>query len=233
MGIDTVIFDLDGVILDTEEVWNVVRHDFALAHGGRWAENDQPAVMGANSRQWATYMRERCGVDLPEDEIYTGIIRGLREWYARDLPLIPGAQEAIAGLASKYRLGLASSSPLELIEYTLELAGIRDCFTAVVSSDEVAWGKPAPDVYREACARLQAAPRRTAAVEDSSSGIQAAAGAGLAVIAIPNPGFPPSTASLCLAEVVLGSIVELTSAVVECLRQEVDRGERGAPRGNR
>ncbi|MFH0916438.1 MAG: HAD family phosphatase [bacterium] len=225
MSIDTVIFDMDGVILDTEQVWNAVRRDFALAHGGQWTDDDQPAVMGANSLQWAAYMRTRCGIDLPDDEIYTGVIRGLREWYARDLPLMNGAREAIAGLASGYRLGLASSSPRELIEYALESAGLRGYFTAVVSSDEVARGKPEPDVYREACSRLEASPRRSAAVEDSSSGIQAAAGAGLAVIAIPNPMFPPSTAAIGLAEVVLGSIVELTSAVVASLGRGADHGE--------
>jgi HAD superfamily hydrolase (TIGR01509 family) len=223
MSIDTVIFDLDGIILETEEVWSAVRHDFAVAHGGRWNRDDQPAVMGANSLQWAAYMREKCGVDLPDDQIYAGIIQGLRESYARDLPLIPGAREAVAGLAAKYSLGLASSSPRELIEYALELAGLRECFTVVVSSDEVAVGKPEPDVYREACARLKASPRHSVAVEDSSSGIQAAAGAGLAIIAIPNPAFPPSTASLGLADVVLGSIMELTGALVASLRQEVDR----------
>lgn len=222
---DTVIFDMDGVILDSEQVWNTVRHDFAVTHGGRWTENDQPAVMGANSLQWAAYMRMRCGIDLPDDEIYTGVIQGLRQWYARDLPLMSGAPEAVAGLASEYRLGLASSSPRELIEYALELARLRECFTAVVSSDEVARGKPEPDVYREACARLEASPWRSAAVEDSTSGIQAAAGAGLAVIAIPNPVFPPSTEAVGLAKVVLGSIVELTRAVVASLGREADRGE--------
>lgn len=223
-GVDTVIFDMDGVILDTEQVWNEVRHDFAVAHGGHWSQDDQPAVMGANSMQWAAYMRERCGVDLPEAVIYAGVIRGLREWYARDLPLMKGAPEAVAGLASGYRLGLASSSPRELIEYALGLAGLRGFFAAVVSSDEVARGKPEPEVYREACARLRAIPSRSAAVEDSSSGIQAAADAGLAVIAIPNAAFPPSAAAIGLADVVLDSIVDLTRAVVASLGAEADRG---------
>jgi len=221
MGIDTVIFDMDGVIVDTEQLWNDVRHDFAVAHGGRWTGDDQPAVMGANSLQWAAYMREQCGVDLPNDEIYAGVIRGLRERYARDLPLIEGAREAIVSLVPRYRLGLASSSPRELIEYVLELAGLGESFAAVVSSDEVARGKPEPDVYREACARLEASPRCSVAVEDSSNGIRSAAGAGLAVIAIPNPAFPPSIAALGLADVVLGSVKQLTIAVVASLRREV------------
>jgi HAD superfamily hydrolase (TIGR01509 family) len=222
MGIDTVIFDLDGVILDTEQVWHAVRHDFAVAHGGRWTEDDQPAVMGANSLQWAAYMRKQSGIDLSDEEIYAGIVGGLRERYARDLPLIAGAREAITALAPQYRLGLASSSPLELIEYALELAGLREYFRAVVSSDEVARGKPGPDVYWEACVRLGSSPPQSAAVEDSSSGIEAAAAAGLAVIAIPNPVFPPSAEAVGFADVVLGSVAELTREVVASLRQQID-----------
>jgi HAD superfamily hydrolase (TIGR01509 family) len=227
VSIDTVIFDLDGVILDTELVWHTVRRDFALAHGGHWDEHDQPVVMGANSLQWAAYMRETSGIPLSDREIYEGIIQGLRDWYARDLPLIPGVREAIAGLAPYYRLGVASSSPRELIEYALVLAGLRELLGTVVSSDEVARGKPAPDVYREACARLGTSPRRSAAVEDSSSGIQAAAAAGLAVIAIPNREFPPSSQTLRLADIVLGSIAELSVGVIVSLERGEEEGEEG------
>ncbi|OFW57436.1 MAG: hypothetical protein A2133_06600 [Actinobacteria bacterium RBG_16_64_13] len=217
MSIDTIIFDLDGVILDTEQLWNTVRLDFALAHGGHWSERDQPAVMGANSMQWAASMRENNGVDLSDQEIYEGIVGALRERYARDLPLIPGARETITGLAAVYRLGVASSSPRELIEYALDLAGVRACFGAVVSSDEVWRGKPEPDVYMEAVERMGTSPERAAAVEDSSSGIQAAASAGLAVIAVPNPAYPPSDEALALASVVLESIAGLDSAVIASL----------------
>lgn len=227
MSIDAVIFDLDGVILDTEQVWSDARHDFAIAHGGHWGEHDQPAVMGANSMQWAASMRANNGVDLSDQEIYEGIIGALRDRYARDLPLIPGAREAIAGLALDYRLGMASSSPRELIDYALGLAGLRPFFGTVVSSDEVARGKPEPDVYREACARLGTSPGRAVAVEDSASGMQAAFSAGLAVIAIPNPEFPPSADALGLADVVLDSIAELDSAVVASLRQAAEEADHG------
>ncbi|OFV82474.1 MAG: hypothetical protein A2W26_01950 [Acidobacteria bacterium RBG_16_64_8] len=219
-SIDAVVFDMDGVLLDSEPVWNGVRDDFARAHGGRWTEEDQRALMGANSAQWVAYMRDHCGVELPHDEIFAGVMRALREWYAQDLPLFPGAREAVCAIAPHYRLGLASSSPRELIEYALQLAELRGCFAVVVSSDEVARGKPEPDVYREACARLGASAQRSAAVEDSANGILAAARAGLAVVAIPNPVFAPSTEALGCADVVLASIAELTVEVIGSLRCE-------------
>ena len=169
--------------------------------------------------QWAALMREHNGVNLSDQEIYDGIIGGLRERYSRHLPVIPGAREAIKGLAVEYRLGVASSSPLELIEYALDLAGLRRYFSVVVSSDEVPVGKPEPYVYLEACARLASAPERSAAVEDSTSGIRAASSAGLAVVAIPNPEFLPSTEAVCLADVVLDSIGQLNGGIISSLRR--------------
>lgn len=224
MAIETVIFDLDGVIIDTEQEWNDVRREFAGRHGGHWDEHDQPAVMGANSMQWAAYMRDQNGVELSPQEIYDGVVDALRARYARHLPLISGAREAIARLASSFRLGVASSSPLELIEYSLELAGLRRYFGAVVSSDEVATGKPAPDVYLEACARLSTVPARAAAIEDSSNGLRAAASAGLAVIAVPNRAFPPSDDALGLADVVLSSVGDVTGDIILSIREEVADG---------
>jgi HAD superfamily hydrolase (TIGR01509 family) len=224
MAIETVIFDLDGVIIETEQEWNDVRRDFAGKHGGHWDEHDQPAVMGANSMQWAAYMRDENGVDLSPQEIYEGVIDAIRARYARRLPLIPGAREAVVRLAASFRLGVASSSPIELIEYSLELAGLRGYFDAVVSSDQVAIGKPAPDVYLEACARLNTVPARSAAVEDSSNGLRAAASAGLAVIAVPNQAFPPSADALALADVVLSSVGDLTEDVILSIRGEAADG---------
>jgi HAD superfamily hydrolase (TIGR01509 family) len=220
VAIDTVIFDLDGVLLETEQEWNDVRREFAAQHGGHWDEDDQPAVMGANSMQWAKYMRDEVGVGLSPQEIYDGVIDGLRARYARHLPIIPGAREAVIGLAAQFRLGVASSSPIEIIEHSLELAGLRQCFAALVSSDQVAVGKPAPDVYLEACRRLGTIPARAAAIEDSSNGLRAAAAAGLAVIAVPNPAFPPSPDALSLADVVLGSVAEVTGDIISSIRGE-------------
>jgi HAD superfamily hydrolase (TIGR01509 family) len=224
VAIDTVVFDLDGVILETEEEWNEVRRDFAARHGGHWDENDQPAVMGANSMQWAEYMRDQVGVELSPQEILLGVVDGLRERYARHLPLIPGAREAVTRLAASFRLGVASSSPIDLIEYSLELAGLRQYFQALVSSDQVAAGKPAPDVYLEACARLNTGPERAAAVEDSSNGLRAAAAAGLAVVAIPNPAYPPGKDALALANVVLSSVADLTGDIILSIGREAVDG---------
>jgi HAD superfamily hydrolase (TIGR01509 family) len=224
MAIDTVIFDLDGVILETEQEWNDVRHEFAVAHGGRWDENDQPAVMGANSMKWAEYMRDQVGVALPPRDIYQGVVGALRARYAQHLPLIPGVRDTIIGLVPQFRLGVASSSPIELIEYSLELAGLRHYFGALVSSDEVPTGKPAPDVYLEACRRLNTTPARAAAIEDSSNGLRAAAAAGLAVIAVPNASFPPSPDALSLADIVVGSISQVTGEIILSIDKGVSDG---------
>jgi HAD superfamily hydrolase (TIGR01509 family) len=220
VGIDTVIFDLDGVLIETEQEWNEVRKEFATRHGGHWSQHDQPALMGANSMQWAEYMRSKAGVHLTSREIYEGVVNGLRERYSQHLPLIPGAWEAVTGLAVIFKLGVASSSPLELIEHSLRLAGLRTYFQAIVSSDEVAVGKPAPDVYLEACRRLGTEPARAAAIEDSSNGLRAAAAAGLALVAIPNSEYPPDPDSLALADMVIGSVGEVTGDIISGLRME-------------
>jgi HAD superfamily hydrolase (TIGR01509 family) len=221
MSIDTIVFDMDGVIIDTEQVWSDVRNDFAVAHGGHWTSDvDQPKVMGANSMQWAASMRENNGVHLPAEEIYRGVVDELRRRFASHLEVIEGAPEAIARLARVYRLGVASSSPLELIEYALSLAGVRAHFAEVISSDDVGIGKPEPHVYLEACRRLGTTPACAAGVEDSTNGLRALRAAGLAVVAIPHPGFPPSEEALGLADLVLDCIGELTPAVVAELRAE-------------
>jgi HAD superfamily hydrolase (TIGR01509 family) len=218
MTIDTIIFDLDGVLVDTEQVWSDVRREFARAHGGHWTQEiDAPKVMGANSVEWAAAMRENNGVDLPVDEIYQGIVDGVKASYDRNLVIMPGAPAAIAALARDFRLGVASSSPLELIDYAVERAGLGEHFAALISSDEVGVGKPAPDVYQEACWRLGTVPARAAGVEDSTNGLVAVHAAGMRVIAIPHPGFPPAAEALGLADLVLGTIAELTAAVVAAL----------------
>jgi HAD superfamily hydrolase (TIGR01509 family) len=218
------IFDLDGIILETEQEWNDVRREFAARYGGHWGKDDQSAVIGANSMQWAEYMREQVGAQLDPRDIYHGVVEGLPARYSQHLPLIPGAREAIVDLAGQFRLAVASSSPIELIEQSLELAGLRQYFAALVSSDEVAVGKPAPDVYLEACKRLGTVPARAVAIEDSSNGLWAASAAGLAVIAVPNQAYPPTPEALELADVVLGSVVGVTGDIIRAIQREADDG---------
>jgi len=212
--IEAVIFDLDGVILDSEHLWDEVRERLARERGGRWHEGAQADMMGMSSREWSVYMHERIGLPEPPEEINAEVVRRMLERYRRQLPLIPGAVEAVERLAVRWPLGLASSSNRELIEAALEASGLARHFPVTVSSEEVARGKPAPDVYLEAGRRLEVAPEHCAAIEDSHNGIRSAKAAGMRTIAIPNRRFPPGEEALAEADVVLDSIAELTPDAV-------------------
>ena len=213
--IDAVIFDLDGVLLDSEQVWDEAREQLAKERGGRWHENAQRDMMGMSSLEWSRYMHDVIGIPEPPEEISREVVERIAKLYREHLPVVPGAREAIARLAARWALGLASSSNRELIDLALELLGVKHRFKATVSSEEVARGKPAPDVYLEAARRLGVEPTHAAAIEDSENGIRAAKAAGIRVIAIPNPHFPPAEDALTQADVLLRSLDELTPEVVE------------------
>src|SRR5712691_2255061 len=190
--IEAVVFDLDGVILDSEELWDEVREGLARERGGRWSERAQADMMGMSSKEWSQYMHEVVGLEEPPEEINREVVRRMRRHYAERLPLIDGAVDAVKRIAEQWPLGLASSSNRELIDCALEVSGLAPYLRATVSSEEVERGKPAPDVYLEAARRLGIEPSRCAAVEDSRNGILSARAAGMRVIAIPNPHYPPS-----------------------------------------
>jgi HAD superfamily hydrolase (TIGR01509 family) len=213
--IDGVVFDLDGVLLDTEQVWDGVREQLVRERGGRWHDEAQRDMMGMSSGEWSLYMHDRLGLSEAPEEISAEVVRRLKELYRKRLPALPGAREAVDRLAARWPLALASSSNRELIDLALELLGVSALFRATVSSEEVARGKPAPDVYLEATRRLGVEPTRAAAVEDSRNGILSAARAGMRVVAIPNGHFPPGDDALAEADVVLGSLEELTVDAVE------------------
>jgi HAD superfamily hydrolase (TIGR01509 family) len=212
--IEAVVFDLDGVLLDSEQVWDEVREQLTRERGGRWHENAQRDMMGMSSTEWSRYMHDVLGLPEPPEEISAEVVRRLEQWYRNQLPLLDGARDAVERLAARWPLGLASSSNREIIDLVLEVSGLGHYFRVTVSSEEVARGKPAPDVYLETARRLEVEPETCAAVEDSSNGIRSAKAAGMRVIAIPNPHFRPDAESLVLADVTLGSLAELTPATV-------------------
>jgi HAD superfamily hydrolase (TIGR01509 family) len=213
--IDAVVFDLDGVLLDSEHVWDEVREQLARERGGRWHERAQREMMGMSSLEWSRYMHDEIGVPDPPEEISAEVVRRLERLYREDLPTMPGAREAVERLAARWPLALASSSNREVIALALELLGVADRFQVTVSSEEVGRGKPAPDVYLEAARGLGVEPARAAAVEDSHNGIRAAKAAGMRAIAIPNRRFPPGDDALTEADLVLETLAGLTAEAVE------------------
>jgi HAD superfamily hydrolase (TIGR01509 family) len=213
--VKAVVFDLDGVILDTEELWNEVRESLARERGGRWSDSAQSDMMGMSSSEWSQYMHDVVGLPESPEEINREVVDRMLERYTHALPLIDGAVDAVKRLAAEWPLGLASSSNRVLIDRVLEVSGLAPSFQATVSSEEVARGKPAPDVYFEVARRLAVEPPEAAAVEDSASGIRSAHAAGLHVIAIPNHAFPPPDDVLELAAVALGSITELSPETIK------------------
>jgi len=214
VSLEAVIFDLDGVLVDSEHVWDEVREELARERGGRWHDRAQADMMGMSSVEWPRYMHDVIGLAEPADEIDAEVVRRMQARYAEELPLVEGGVEAVRRLAADLRLGLASSSNRPIIDAVLAAAGIAALFEATVSSEEVERGKPAPDVYLETAQRLGVAPRACAAVEDSANGIRSASAAGMRVIAIPNRRYPPPADALGLADETLASLAELTRAVV-------------------
>jgi HAD superfamily hydrolase (TIGR01509 family) len=213
--IDAVVFDLDGLLLDTEQVWDEVREAITHERGGRWHDEAQADMMGMSSVEWSRYMHDVLELPEPPEELNRLVVERMQERYRERLPLVDGAIEAVRRIGGRWPLGLASSSNRELIDLALELMGLADVLRATVSSEEVMRGKPAPDVYLEAARRLGVAPERVVAVEDSAAGIRSAKAAGMRVIAIPNRHFPPPDDVLGLADVVLDSLADLTLDAVE------------------
>jgi HAD superfamily hydrolase (TIGR01509 family) len=214
-AVAAVVFDMDGVLIDSEQVWDAVRERLVRERGGRWHDGAQRAMMGMSSPEWSRYLRDELGLDDEPDAIAAEVVRRMQAAYRDGLPLIAGAVEAVRRLATRWPLAVASSSNRPLIDLVLDRAGVASLFTATVSSEEVARGKPAPDVYLEAASRLGVPAGACAAVEDSSNGLRAARAAGMRVLAIPNPTYPPAPDALAVADVVLGRIDELTADVVQ------------------
>jgi HAD superfamily hydrolase (TIGR01509 family) len=216
--IEAVVFDVDGVLVDSEPVWERVRRNFVATRGGRWPDDAQDRMMGMSTAEWSAYISEDFGLrGLSAQQVAELVTAAMAAEYAAHLPLLPGAVAAVRDLSARWPLAVASSAPKSLIDAVLDASGLRPAFAAAVSSEEVARGKPAPDVYLEAAARLGVTPAACAAVEDSSNGLRSAAAAGLAVIAVPRPEYPPAADALRQARVVLDSLTELTTDTIAAL----------------
>ena len=212
--IAAVVFDLDGVLIDSEQVWDDVREVLAHERGGRWHPGAQRDMMGMSSPEWSRYMHDVIGLREPPEEINREVVARMLVRYAGGPPWLPGAVDAVRRIAARWPLGLASSSNRELIDAVLEAGELTAVFAVSVSSEEVERGKPAPDVYLEAARRLGVAAERCVAVEDSHNGIRAAKAAGMACIAVPNPHFPPGDDALAEADAVVAAIADLTPDAV-------------------
>jgi HAD superfamily hydrolase (TIGR01509 family) len=215
--IEAVVFDLDGVLIDSEQVWDEVRQRYVEDQHGRWKPEATRTMMGMSSTEWSTYLHDE--LDVPKDPatISTEVADLVQDRYRAHLPLLTGAVETVVALARRWPLGLASSSNRSIIDVVLDTAGLTERFAVVLSAEEVGRGKPAPDVYLEAARRLGVDPARSIGVEDSSNGLRAAHAAGMKVVAIPNPHFPPDEDALALAAVHLDSVAELDVDVIERL----------------
>jgi HAD superfamily hydrolase (TIGR01509 family) len=213
-GLDAIVFDLDGVLVDSESVWDGARRAIVAEAGGSWSASATTDMMGMSAPEWSRYLRDELGVPLEPEEINERVVAKVLAEYRHEVPTLPGAIEAVRRLADRWPLGIASSANRPVIDTVLERTELTDCFAVTVSGDEVARGKPAPDVYLEAAKKLRVDPESAAAVEDSSNGLRAAAAAEMFVIAVPNREFPPAGDALALANLVVGSLDELTPEVI-------------------
>ena len=214
-----MVFDLDGVLVDSERLWDQARREVAIEHNGHWRADATAAMLGMSSVEWSEYMRDTLDVDLPAGQIVDLVVANLLEQYRRGLPLIPGAREAVQRIGRGWPLALASSAGRPVIDTVLAVAGLQHEFQATVASEEVSRGKPAPDVYLEAARRLGQPPVACAAVEDSANGIRSARAAGLHVVAIPNRDYPPPASVLAEAQLVIDGLADLTVERVEQLAE--------------
>jgi HAD superfamily hydrolase (TIGR01509 family) len=215
--LQAVVFDLDGVLLDSEHLWDAARRSLVAREGGTWRDDATEAMQGMSSPEWSRYVREQLGVPLAEERIVQIVVADLLARYRRDLPLLPGAVDAVRRLDAQWPLALASSSNRIVIEEVLDRSGLRGCFDAIVSSEEVAHGKPSPDVYLAATRALGAPAQDCAAVEDSANGIRAAAAARMHVVVVPNPHFPPPEDALANADLVIATLDELSVDVLAAM----------------
>lgn len=213
-----VVFDLDGVLIATEDIWDEVRRGLAADEGRPWPDAATPAMMGMSTREWATYLVTDVGLSGTWEQAAQRTIDGMAARYHEHLPVIDGAAEAVRRMAEIAPVAIASSSPRRLIDTVVDELGLTDVLAHnTVSTEEVDRGKPAPDGYLKACELLGADPTRSVAVEDSTNGLKSAHNAGMVVVCIPPAFHPPTAEAEALATVVLPDLAHLDAALVRSL----------------
>ena len=218
--VHAVVFDLDGVLVDSEQLWDDVRRGVAAEAGRSWPAEATRAMQGMSTAEWSAYLTDAVGVPAEPDEVAATVVDRMAAQYDARLPLLPGVVEVVERLGRCWPLGLASSSPRRLIDTVLQSAGLAQRFQVSVSTEEVGAGKPSPAVYQTVVQRLGVDPRQAIAIEDSSNGLRSAATAGLGVLAVPNTAFPPSEDALALADVIVGSLDEITRELVASMGRQ-------------
>ena len=217
MPVQAIVFDLDGVLIDSEPVWEEVRRGYVADHGGRWLPDTQERLMGMSTLEWASYIATDLVDGVTPEEVAYQVIDRMSQRYSDTLPLLPGAEDAVRRMAEFRPLGLASSSPRALIDLVLGRLGVGGLFRATVSTEEVDRGKPAPDGYVVVARQMEVSRDACVAVEDSSNGLRYAHAAGMTVIAIPRPAHPPAPDALALAAHVATDLDEITPGLVEVI----------------
>lgn len=211
------MFDCDGVLIDSEPVWEEVRRGVVAEFGGQWKPGTQDRLMGMSTGEWSRYLSSELGVNLTPSQVASVVVDRMAARYRRHMPWMPGATDAVRRITDHWPLGLASSAPLSLIETVLDAGQLRPYFRVAMSTEQVTRGKPAPDIYLAVTEAMGIAATVSAAVEDSSNGLRSAAAAGCQVIAVPQPAYPPAPDALANASVVLTSLTTLTPNVIEAL----------------
>jgi HAD superfamily hydrolase (TIGR01509 family) len=216
-AISGVVFDLDGVLIDSEGRWDEVRRGLASAAGRPWPADATTAMQGMSTSEWSAYLTGTVGIGGSAAAVAQEVISQMAARYRGSLPLIPGAVEVVRRLGARWPLGLASSSPRQLIDTVLAAADLTSQFEVTLSTEQVSAGKPSPEVYLAVASRMGLDPRLTVAIEDSSNGLRSASAAGMRVLAVPHAGFPPAAAAVALADAVIDQLDDITVELIESL----------------
>ena len=219
MPIEAVIFDMDGVLVDSEVYWDKSRVEFARDRGKTWTDDYQRLAMGRSTVGWATVMREKLQLDESIDDIIAEMKGRVIARYERRMPTRPDAIESVHRMKQHFRVGLASGSPTEIIKSVLRITGLDQVFEVMIYGDDIPRGKPAPDIYLEAMAQLGVLPHVTVGIEDSANGLRSLKAAGMAAVAAPSPDFPLPPEILELADARIDTLEAFDLSLIRRIEQ--------------